>query len=90
MKCPLMGHFIGSALFAKMKTSETEQHFNLVLFVLMLYTSQSAIFQSYWDVFSVFLGSINTNKRIKCLAQGNNTVHPLSHEPATPQSQLYH
>ena len=34
----------------------------------------------------VFLGLTSTKQRIKCLAQGHNTVPPVRLEPATPRS----
>ena len=45
------------------------------LFVLILYMSRP-----------VFLGWTSTKWRIKCLAQGHNTVPPLRLEPVTPRS----
>ena len=34
----------------------------------------------------VFLGLTSTKQRIKCLAQGHNTVPPVRHKPAAPRS----
>ena len=34
------------------------------------------------------LGGISTEQRIKCLAQGHNTVPWAGHDLATPQSQI--
>ena len=34
------------------------------------------------------LDSTSTKQRIKCLAQGHNTVPSVSLEPATPQSEV--
>ena len=49
--------------------------------------SQSANFQSCWDR-SFWVEP--TKQRIKCLAQGHNTVPLVRLEPATPRSQIKH
>ena len=38
----------------------------------------------------VFLGLTSTKQRIKCLAEGHNTVPSVSIEPATLQFQVKH
>ena len=46
------------------------------------------------NIFSVmlglFLGLTNTKQRLKCLAQGHNTVPLVSLEAGTPRSQVKH
>ena len=37
-----------------------------------------------------FLGSTRNKQRIKCLAQGHNTVPPVRLKPTTPQSRVKH
>ena len=59
----------------------------LILFVLMLYI-QVNNFSVMLGHFPVFLGYTNTKQRIKYLAQGHNTVPPVSLEPATLLSEV--
>ena len=44
----------------------------------------------FLDTLGCFLVCTSAKKRIKCLAQGHNTVPPVRLEPATPLSQVVH
>ena len=57
------------------------------LFFLILYVPVSNFsIISGW----VFLGLTSTKQRIKCLAQGHDTVQPARLQPATPRSRVKH
>ena len=56
------------------------------LIVLMLYAQVN----NFSVMSANFLGGASTTQRIKCLAQGHNTVPPMRLKPVTPQSQVEH
>ena len=57
--------------------------------VLMLYVPKATIFSVVSGRSPVFLGWTSTTLRMKGLAQGHNTVSPVSLELATFQSQVW-
>ena len=57
----------------------------LAQFVLILYIPVNNFGVLSWP----FIGRASTNQKIKCLAQGHNTVSPVSPEAAHPHDQVY-
>ena len=66
----------------KNKTLTKISEFTIHLFVLILYISVNN-FSVMSGKFPVFLGKTSTKQRIKCFAQGHNTVSTVSFEPVT-------
>ena len=71
----------------------SDAHCKLLLVISI--RSQQHMNQHEILVFSVMLGWVfpswtSTKQRIKCLAQGNNSVPPVRLKPATPRSRVKH